>query len=169
MFNWKRLKRDISSKIWLRSHRYQQIPVNIFPRHLRPLSSPGWEGRKFSPRQLLSGFSLKMSSTASEHFGVFLEEFGGFLCRPAGSHKQGDAFLFSRLRCFVLGGGMEAITSASSWERAKPLHINQNYSTATVCSCVMESVWKSSPQWWHASLPCRTFRKPSHRQSAEGS
>lgn len=55
MFNWKRLKLNISSKISLLSHRYQQIPVNIFSRHLRPLSSPGWESGKFSPRQLLSG------------------------------------------------------------------------------------------------------------------
>lgn len=37
-----------------------------------------------------------------------------------------------------IGRRMEAITSASRWERAKPLHINQHYPTATVHVCMKE-------------------------------
>ncbi len=44
-----------------------------------------------------------------------------------------------------IGRRMEAITSASSWERAKPLHINQHYSIATVYMCRRKCVTEHLP------------------------
>lgn len=166
MFNWKRLKRDISSKIWLRSHRYQQIPVNVFPRHLRPLSLPGWESGKFSPRQVLSGFSLKMSSTAtfwSVSGGV--RGFCAVLLEAISRETRS-----SSLNCAASywEEGWKQLPAPAA-ERGPSLCTSIRITPPPLCARVMASVWKSSPQWWHASLPCRTFRKPSHRQSAEGS
>lgn len=69
-----------------------------------------------------------------------------------------------------IGRRMEAITSASSRESAKPLHINQHYSTATpLCVCMSRSGVKEHPPVVAVPTAPGPVRIVSQPQSAQGS
>lgn len=76
---------------------------------------------------------------------AFLEGLREVRCPAVGLSMGTCSLSLTVLLC--IGRRVEAITSASSWERAKPLHINQHYSTATVhvCVCVRKSVKEHLP------------------------
>lgn len=145
--DWKRIKSDTDLKIL--------NIVKYFP-HLR-LKCPANLNQTLENIGMILLFACCQDSLWCTLAQAAAGSFGGCLWSGSGMRSwiAGLESCSPLTELLLIGKRMEAITSASSWERARPLHINQYHSLTAKqppsSEDVMEGVWKSTPKWWHAS------------------